>query len=267
MLLAVGAASAQQAVPRFSALVNDTAQVLQPSARGALESKLRAYQQRTGRQLALLTVPSLQGEPIEQFGLRVAEAWAPGTKARDDGLVMIVAVEDRQMRIEVGYGLEGAIPDVLASRIIRNVLTPAFQRGDFAGGIDSAFEALMRAADGEDSAVPAVPVTTQRREGLFGFAFMMLVFLLGLLSRVPRLIRAPVAGAAGFLLGHVLWGVLSWALLMSAIGVALGLLGVGFLPFGHRRHGMWGTGGGYRGGGFGGGGGGGFGGGGASGRW
>jgi uncharacterized protein len=130
----------------------------------ALEQKLAAFEQQTQHQFALLTVKSLEGDAIEPFAIRVADQWKLGDEKRDDGLIVLIAAEDRAMRIEVGYGLEGDIPDAIAARVIRDVMTPAFQRGDFAGGIDAAFDALMQTAVGGPLALPEPPPQPSARQ-------------------------------------------------------------------------------------------------------
>jgi uncharacterized protein len=227
-------------VPSLSARVNDHAHVLAPERAAALEAKLAAYQQRSGHQLALLTIDSLQGDAIEPFAIRVAEQWKLGDAKRDDGLLLIVVPSERKLRIEVGYGLEGVLPDAVAARVIRETIAPAFQRGDYAGGIDQAFDVLMRTASGE--APPAAAPSTAPQGAARRSPISMLVLLLFIFSLLSMTRR-------GRRLGGGMW-------LGPLIGAGMGGLGGG------------------RGGGFGGGGGGGFrggggrfGGGGASGGW
>lgn len=141
-------------VPTLTGRVNDLAQVLDAQAERELEQRLAAYEQQSGHQFALLTIRSLEGDALEPFTMRVVEAWKLGQKQKDDGLLMLVVVDDRRMRIEVGYGLEGDIPDTLAGRIIRNIMAPEFRKGDYAAGINQAFDALMGAASGEAVDVP-----------------------------------------------------------------------------------------------------------------
>lgn len=136
-------------VPALTGRVNDGAGMLTPAQANALEQKLAAYEQKTGQQFVLLTVPSLEGDPIEDFAIRVAERWKIGRKGKDDGLIMVIAAQDRKMRIEVGYGLEGDIPDAYAAQVIRNIMTPAFRAGAYAEGIERAFDALIARASGE----------------------------------------------------------------------------------------------------------------------
>jgi uncharacterized protein len=237
---AAAAALAQaQAVPALRAHVNDYAAVLPAERAAALEARLADYEARTKHQLALLTIPSLAGGNIEDFGIRAAQQWKLGQKGADDGLILIVVPAEHKMRIEVGYGLEGVIPDAVAARVIRDVLAPSFRQGDFAGGIDAAFGALMHAASPElgaeqpsgRSAAPPEDAWSQLAPLVFPLLFFLLI---GFLSR-----RGGGGLFQAILLGSMLGG-------------------------GRRRGGGWGGGGG---GGWGGGGGGGFGGGGASGNW
>ena len=136
-------------VPALRARVTDLAGLLDSGAQATLEAKLKAHEQATTQQFALLIVPSLEGDPIEDYSIRVVEAWKLGSEKEDNGLLMLIVPGDRKMRIEVGHGLEGAIPDAIASRVIRNVLTPAFRSQNFAGGINEAFGLLIRAGGGE----------------------------------------------------------------------------------------------------------------------
>jgi uncharacterized protein len=122
-------------VPALRARVTDLAGALPPERAAQIEQKLARYEQSTGHQLAVLIVPTLEGEDIAQYSLRVAERWRLGDARRDDGALLVVALNDRRMRIEVGYGLEGAIPDVVAGRIIRDVIAPRFSAGDAIGAM------------------------------------------------------------------------------------------------------------------------------------
>jgi uncharacterized protein len=133
-------------IPALRGHVNDYAQLLSPRAAFILERRLSAFEAKTGHQFALLTVPSLEGAPIETYAIKVAESWKLGSEQADDGLILVVAKYDRRMRIEVGQGLEGDIPDAVAARVIREVLTPAFRDEDYAAGIEAAFNVLTRAA-------------------------------------------------------------------------------------------------------------------------
>ncbi len=239
-VLLVPGVSHARAVPALTGRVVDEAQLLSPALRQRIDGMLFAYQQQTGHQLAVLTVRSLDGDPLEDFSIRVVEAWQLGDKQRDDGVLLLVAVAERKLRIEVGYGLEGDLPDAVASRIIRDHITPAFRRGQPDAGIVAGLQAIMQATGGANIPVPdAAPVQRPRARGgepPGGFFMLLLVgmALLALLGGGRGGGRALMWGAVPFLLG------------------------------GHRSHrGGFGGGGG---GGFGGGGGG-FGGGGASGDW
>lgn len=247
LALAIGLALAPARaldVPPLRAHVNDQAGLLPSDRAAALEARLAAYEQRTGQQFALLTVPTLDGDSIEEFGIRVGEQWKLGHKGEDDGLILLIATNDRAMRIEVGYGLEGSVPDAIAARVIREVLAPAFRQGDFAGGIDSAFGALMHAASGGKEGDAPQPVhepraARRRAPAAFGFLPFLLFVLFALLGGGRRGFRRR---HGGFWIG-------------PTIGGGFGGGGFGGGGFGG------GGGGGFRGGG------GGFGGGGASGSW
>lgn len=227
-------AFARTEVPKLSAPVTDTAGILSASAAQALDAELRAYQNKTGHQFAFLSVQNLDGTTIEDLGQEVASAWRLGDQKRDDGLILLVAKDDRAVRIEVGYGLEGVVPDAVAARIIRQTIVPALRAGDYDTGVRNGFEQLMRAAQGEALAEKQ----PQRHSApwwirLLPIGLMLLVYLL-------RSGSGPWGGGRYRSLG----------------GFPLGGFGGG---------GFGGRGGGF-GGGFSGGGGG-FGGGGASGRW
>lgn len=156
VLLVVGPAFALE-VPSLEGRVNDHAGLLPPDRARALEERLAGYEAKTGHQFVLLTIDSLEGEPLEDFSLRTVEKWKLGRKKADDGLLLLIAKKERKIRIEVGYGLEGNITDAESSRIIRNVIAPAFRANDYAGGIELAFAALMKAdqSDRTDGGPPA----------------------------------------------------------------------------------------------------------------
>ena len=226
-------------LPALRAHVNDYAQILAPDRAAALEARLADYEARTQHQFALLTVDSLGGQDIETYSIHVAEKWKLGRKGKDDGLILVIAKNDHRMRIEVGYGLEGVIPDAIAARVVRDVLGRAFHYGDFAGGIDAAFGALIRAASG-DAAV-AVESAGPRRAASRKFVFDLAMLPFLMIFLVPMFVN----------------------LLIRRVYRGLGYRG--YSSYGGFGGGGGGFGGG--GGGFGGGGGGGFGGGGASGGW
>ena len=136
-------------VPPLRGRVNDYAKLLSQERALALEAQLEKFEQETGHQIAVLTIPSLEGDSLEDFSIRVAETWKIGKKGFDNGAILLVARDDRKLRIEVGYGLEGVLPDAIASRIIREVITPRFRSGDYAGGIDGGVNAILKVARGE----------------------------------------------------------------------------------------------------------------------
>lgn len=259
---------AEVAVPALKARVTDLTGTLSPSEQSALEQKLAAFEQGKGSQLAVLIVPTTAPETIEQYGIRVAEQWQLGRKDSDDGLILIVAKADRTLRIEIGYGLEGVIPDAIARRVIAETITPRFQAGDFAGGIDAGMEQLASLIAGE--ALPPPPARAQRDDGNNPLSAVLIGALF--LGQFLRAILGPVlgggvVGACAFGLAWFISGSLGLAAIFGIGGflvTALGILGL-LSSHGGGRGGSFG-GGGFGGGGFSGGGGG-FGGGGASGRW
>jgi uncharacterized protein len=276
LLFAAGAASALVAIPRLSARVTDLTGTLGEGERSALEQKLAAFEREKGSQIAVLLVPTTEPETIEQFGIRLADAWKIGRGAEDDGAILIVAVDDRELRIEVGYGLEGAVPDAIANRIIEETIVPRFRAGDFAGGVDAGVDQLIRAIQGE----PLPPPRQARGQGGDGFPSRDLLWLMVLAPLAAgSLVRSATnrfggAATAGAVAGGLGW----WFTGVAGAAIGLGLFCFLFILLagaGPGRRGGWssgGWGGGYSGGGgFGGGGwsggGGGFGGGGASGRW
>lgn len=255
-------------VPALSGRVVDTIGLLSAAQQAALEAKLAELEGRKGSQIVVLLVATTQPEAIEQFSLRVVEAWRPGRKGVDDGVLLIVASDDRAVRIEVGYGLEGAIPDATANRIIDEFILPRFRDGDFAGGIAAGVDHLIGLVDGE-----ALPEPRRPAADSFGNLLPIALFVSIVLGAVLRraLGQLPGATLTGLLVGGLSWllaGALGLALVMAVIGFVLSLMPAGKAGrwASHSRGGFGGGSFGGRGGGFGGGGGG-FGGGGASGRW
>lgn len=273
--------STVQPVPTLSARAIDQTGTLDAAALTALESQLATIEQQHGSQVVLLLVASTQPEDIAAYAWRVADTWKIGRKDVGDGVLLIVALNDRRVRIEVARALEGAIPDLAASRIIEGAITPAFRQGDVAGGLQAgvqqigqliAGEALPPPSASDRSPKPGIDLNTLVVFGLFGVPFVH-----GLLSAVVG--RKWGAALTGGLAGGVVWvittsvlmGLLAWplaavlALAMGHGGAGAGRGGWGGPPMG----GGWGggRGGGFGGGGFSSGGGGSFGGGGASGRW
>lgn len=270
----VGFAFAEQPIPPFAAFVTDLTGTLNPSQREALERELLAFEQRKGGQMAVLIVPTTAPETTEQYALRVAEAWTLGRRGVDDGVLFLVAKDDRAMRIEVGYGLEGVIPDAVAKRIINEIVAPFFTQGDFYGGVEAGVSRVIRLVDGEP--LPPPRARDPEWSGIEGLLPVLIIasVMLGVVMRglFGRLAGAALTGGIG---GSVVWvivGSLSagvfvavLAFLFTLMTVPLGRGGYGG-RFGGLGGGLMGGSGGF-GGGFGGGGGGSFGGGGASGRW
>jgi uncharacterized protein len=159
----LGAARAEVPVPPLKARVTDLTGTLNAQQKGELESRIAAFESKRGSQIAVLLLPTTKPEAIEQYAIRVAEAWKIGRKKVDDGLILVVAKDDRRLRIEVGYGLEGAIPDSVAKRVIDERITPRFRGGDFYGGVRDGVDQLIRLAEGEKlpslAPAPAAPAT------------------------------------------------------------------------------------------------------------
>jgi uncharacterized protein len=269
-----GLAHAEVAVPPLTQRVTDLTATLDAQQVRKLESRLAAFEARKGAQLAVLIVPSTKPETIEQYGIRVADAWKLGRKGVDDGALLLIAKDDHKLRIEVGYGLEGALPDATANRIIDEIIVPRFKRGDFYSGIESGTATMMQVIDGEPLPPPPTGRSTaggnNNIETLMFVAFVLVVAVGGILRAL--LGRFPAALLMGGGLGLLAWltvAPLIIAVLAGAAAFIFVLLGGGR---GFVGYGGGGFGGGYGGGGFGGGGGfsgggGGFGGGGASGSW
>ena len=169
-LCACGIAAAID-VPYLSGRVVDEAGILQPATRDRLGAVLAAHDAASGNEVVVLTVPTLAGESIEGYATRVFETWKLGKKGRDNGVLLLVAPQDRRLRIEVGYGLEGTLPDVAASRIIRDVITPAFKAGDYDRGVGDGVGAIVAALEGRGvpagAAGPPAAATTSRSLAAF----------------------------------------------------------------------------------------------------
>ena len=264
-LLLSGVAQAEVAVPPLKQRVTDLTATLDAQQTQALESRLAAFEAKKGAQLAILIVPTTQPETIEQFGIRVVDAWKLGRKGVDDGALLLVAKDDRELRIEVGYGLEGALNDATAHRIIDEIIVPRFKSGEFYPGIDAGTAAMMQVIEGEPLPSPRVAASGKYDiESLLFIAFGLVVVVGGMLRAM--LGRFPAAVLMGGVLGGLAWltvAPLLVALLVGLMAFVFVLLGGGGRGFGGGGFG----GGSYGGGGGFSGGGGGFGGGGASGRW
>lgn len=211
LLLGVGTAAAQPAVPPLTDRVVDRADLLSNAAEQTLIERLAAHETETGNQIAVLTVESLDGVPIEQYSLEVAREWALGQADDDNGVLLLIARDDREMRIEVGYGLEGDLPDVVASRIIRHELRPAFRKGDYDGGVEAGLRAIIDAIDGTYEPPDTAPSSSPR---LVGLLFVVLGVLFG--------------GGAGYLslMAAARYGWIPWLIILLILGTFI-LSGVG----------------------------------------
>lgn len=260
-------AQAEVAIPPLTAHINDTAGLLNASQREALEQRLIGLELRKGAQLVVLTLPSTGDDTIEGFAVRAFEQWQVGRKNIDDGVLLVLASEDRALRIEVGYGLEGAITDALASRIIREQMIPLLREGQFAAAIEAGVLQLERLIDGESLPEPVTPNTSDEAPNSWVWIAALLVGALKYKRFYQRIFACVGASALVYVVTLVMGfdnftalGNAAIAFMAAFISSFLGLFNGGG-GAGPRRGG-----GGFGGGGFGGGGGR-SGGGGASGRW
>ncbi len=164
-------------VPALTARVNDYANMLSPQVKAEIEAKLQQLEAAESTQIAILTVPSLEGDPIEDFSIKVAEAWKIGHKGSDNGVLLIVSQADRKVRIEVGYGLEGKLTDLLAGRIIRNELAPAFKAGQIDVGFVRTVDALIAAVHGEYKAKPEAKRSSKPSFPLLTIILLVIYFI------------------------------------------------------------------------------------------
>jgi uncharacterized protein len=266
-------------VPKLTAHVTDLTGTLTPAQVAQLEARLVALEQRKGSQVLILMLPTTQPEAIEPFALKVAEHNRIGRAEVDDGLLLLVAKDDRKARIEVGYGLEGVVTDALASRVIREYLAPKFRANDYAGGLDEASAVLEKLVDGEPLPPPMAAAADEEGDPSWMFA-IFIGFFVGIFAAGTRLKPVPLrrigagavaaAGAAALLGmgGYLLISAIIAFLISGAKGSGGRYIGPGVGGGGWGGGGFGGGGGGFGGGGGGwSGGGGGFGGGGASGGW
>jgi uncharacterized protein len=272
--------AAEVVVPALTGRVVDQAALLSPDRRAALEARLEAFERSKGAQVAVLTVATTSPWGLEYYSIKVAEKWKIGREGPDDGAILLVARDDRALRIEVGRGLEGALTDLISKRIIDDIMVPHFKSGDPAGGIEAGVDAMLKVIEGEELPPPPAGGWSDEGDGGSGNAgnLLGLVFIGALFF--GHMFRAALGRFLGGGVGGGLAGLVAWFLAGSAfLGIALGvvaflLIAFGGLLGGGRGFGRgggfggFGGGGGFRsgGGGFSGGGGS-FGGGGASGRW
>ncbi len=266
-------------VPPLKSRVTDQTNTLSETEKRNLESKLSSFEQSKGSQVAVLMIPTTGDETIEQYGIRVADTWKIGREGVDDGVIFLVAMQDRKMRIEVGYGVEGAIPDALAKRIISQIVTPEFRAGHFYDGINDGVDAIISLVNGEE-----LPVATQQQRSVSGksmpkFSYLFIILGLIIFGVINSILRSKLGKVSGSLITAGLIFVLFWLIVNVTVAifatVILSLIfniphgggrGGGYHGGGFYGGGGFSSGGGFSGGGFSGGGGG-FGGGGASGGW
>ncbi|HEX8874621.1 MAG TPA: YgcG family protein [Nitrosospira sp.] len=284
LLFSAFLAVADVAVPPLKSRVTDLSGTLSANEAVQLEQKLAAFEAKKGSQIAVLIVPTTQPETIEQYSIRVAEAWKLGRKGIDDGALLVIAKQDRTLRIEVGYGLEGVLPDAIAKRIIEETIVPKLRQGNFAGAIDAGIEKIMSVIQGEP--LPPPPARHAERGGasndaggvLDNLFFIFIVLIVAgriLQSLFGRFVGASLTSASAGFLGWLLFSSIAAGIIIAVLAFFLSLFGSSGGGFYRGGPGGWYGGGGFGGrggGGFGGGGGfsgggGGFGGGGASGRW
>ena len=267
------AQAALVAIPELKTRVTDLTQTLSQAQQAQLEQKLAAFEAKKGSQIAVLIVPTTQPEDIAQYSIRVIDAWKLGREKSDDGLLILIAKDDKKSRIEVGYGLEGAVNDLTAHRIRTEVMRPLIRADDIFGGIDAGVDQLIKVIDGE--ALPAPSGEAFNGKAIENMLPLLLfgglisgLFLRSMFGTFPgSALNGGLVGGAVWLLGAALGGAAIFAfvgfIFTMMMGGGRGNSGYGGIPMGG---GGWGGGAGG-GSSWGGGGGGGFGGGGASGDW
>jgi uncharacterized protein len=266
-------------VPHLKGRVNDYAGMLSASTISQLDFILGELEKTDSTQIVILAIPSLEGDSLEGFSLKVAEKWGIGQQGKDNGALLVIARDDRKLRIEVGYGLEGTLTDLVAGQIIRNIITPQFRQGSFNQGVIDGTGAMIAAVKGEyqaDAALPGNKPNSRSDPGGLITTLLFISFFVGSAFRRSKLLAAGIGGVAAPLFGFLFFGLTGVALialiLLGMIGGLIASLMASSSGTGMSRRGPGGYYGGPRGGfggssgGFGGGGGG-FGGGGASGGW
>jgi len=282
-VFSIAAAQALQPIPKLESRVTDVTGTLTAGQQAELEQKLADFEARKGAQIAVLLVPSTQPEEIEQYSIRVAEAWKLGRKKVDDGALLILAKDDHKLRIENGYGLEGVLTDAASNRIIEDTMVPLLRQGQYYAAIGAGVDQMMALIDGEQ--LPPPDRTWQHHNNarnLNFLPFLLVAVLFG--SSILRsifgraggaVLSGGVIGVVVFLVTSVLGLAIGAAIVSALLALLFGASGGGWSSGGGGFGGLGGLGGGFGGGGFGGGGGGGgfsgggggFGGGGASGSW
>lgn len=282
--LAVGPVSAYSNPGQPTGFVNDFADILNDNQESQLEDKLSSFKELSSNEVALVTIGSLEGDTIENYAVKLFEDWGIGGQENDNGVLLLVAVSDRQIRIETGYGLEGALPDATAFQIISKTIEPAFREGDYYSGLDKATDDIIAATQGEYEAAPTTPGFLKRIN--FESLFWLLIFVFYALSSLWRWMAKSQSWWQGGIIGAILGLIIAliffqalWYIsvfVLGGLGLLVDFLVSRILPAPRPRKngkGIWfiggpgGFGGGSSGGGFGGFGGGRSGGGGASGSW
>jgi uncharacterized protein len=261
-------------VPPLTSRVTDLTGTLSTGERQALDNKLRDWEARTTNQLVVLIVPTTAPESIEDYSIRVADAWKIGQKGQDNGAVFLVAKDDKRMRIEVGYGFEGVLTDVTSRRIIGETVAPYFKQGQFAAGINAGVDRIISVVD-DGKPLPPVGQTARKpaRSGNIDFGTLFIVLLIAV-PVVGGILRSMLGNLGGSAVGAGVAGAAAWfvagSLLIAGIAAVIAFVIIifssaagrgGWIPMGGGSGGGFGGGGGFSGGG------GGFGGGGASGGW
>lgn len=219
--------------PPLHGRINDYAGMLSPTTARSLEQRLAAFERETTNQVVLLTIPSLEGDVIESYAIRVAEAWKIGQKDKSNGVILILAKKERKIRIEVGTGLQGVLPDITAGQIIRNVIAPGLRAGNPDQGISAGLGAIIDATKGEFKATPADKKAAKKKKGS-GFGLFIILLLAGLVITAVAGSSSRTAGvlsggislpvAAGIGLGAALWKLGILALLGGIAGLLISLL-------------------------------------------
>lgn len=257
MLVILPFTAAALDVPQLTGRVNDHARILSPGAITKLEQKLAAFEKDQSTQVVVLTVSTLQGDDIDQFAIRVADQWKIGQTGKDNGVILILAQAERKVRIEVGMGLQGVLPDITAGRIIRDVMRPHLRNSDFDRGVEAGIDAIMAATKGEFKATPGEQTNRPKHRDISTF-FTFLLFT-GIAAAALGSVSRPMAGLAGAIglplsAFMVFPGLaLTYLLILGAVGLGAGFL-ISFLSLFGRGGGFGGGGGYWGGGGFGGGG-------------